>query len=707
MTRTTRAQDWQPLGATPGRDGTSFAVYSRAEGVELCLFDADGREDRTPMSARPHGVWRAHVPGVGPGTQYGFRAHGPWDPWHGHRFNPAKLLLDPYARAISGDLRLDDAVFGHTGSDDTVRDDRDSAAFVPRSVVVDNDFDWRGDEPPAVPWQDTVIYELHVRGFTKIHPAVPEDQRGTYSGLAHPAAIEHLLELGVTTVELLPVHHFVSEPFLLRSGRRNYWGYNSLGFFAPHGGYAAGDSNGQQVAEFKAMVRDLHAAGLEVVLDVVYNHTAEGGIDGPTLCWRGLDNKAYYRLRGGRAYTDFTGCGNTLDLREPHCLQMVTDSLRYWVTEMHVDGFRFDLAPALARESDAFDQRAAFLMVLSQDPVLSRVKLVAEPWDIGPGGYQLGSFPPRWAEWNDRYRDTVRTAWLAANAGHHSPGLRDLGYALTGSSDVFERTGRGPLSSVNFVTSHDGFTLHDLVSYGQKHNEANGENNRDGTDHNRSWNHGVEGATDDVGILSLRRRQLRNLLATLLVSAGVPMLTAGDELGRSQQGNNNAYCLDDETSWLSWEQKDWQQDLLAWTRSLIALRREHPVLRQDAFFGRQAPHGDGRKDLAWFAPVGMEMTPEAWSDHDQRTLGCFLAADFLRASPEQSPPADDRKSLLVLMNTEGMPTAFTLPGQPWATSYRRLLDTADERPLAATFDLAAGSSVALAPFSVQVLAARR
>jgi glycogen operon protein len=709
------------LGAVPDGAGTTFVVESGGEAVELCLVDKDGGERRVPLQGRTDDLWHGWVEGVGPGTRYGYRVHGPWDPWHGHRFNAAKLLLDPYARAIDGPLHLDDAVFGHVTagaglSDDTIRDDRDSAPFVPRSVVVQDAFDWRGDRRPRVPWAETVVYEAHVRGLTRTHPDVPEHERGTYAGLGHPAVLEHLVRLGVTTVELLPVHHFVSEPFITRRGRANYWGYNSVGFFAPHADYAATGSRGQQVDEFKAMVRALHSAGLEVVLDVVYNHTGESGVDGPTLAWRSLDNAAYYRLRQGRFFTDFTGCGNTLDLRSACCLRMVADSLRYWVEQMHVDGFRFDLAPTLARDSDAFDPRGAFLAVLRQDPVLSDVKLIAEPWDVGPGGYQLGRFPPPWAEWNDRYRDTVREAWLADNARKQGTGVRDLAYRLSGSSDVFEPSGKGPLASVNFVTAHDGFTLRDLVTYERKHNDRNGEDNRDGSDHNRSWNCGVEGPTDDPAVRSLRRRMMRNLLATLLVSTGVPMLTAGDEVGRTQDGNNNAYsvALDGSDEHLAgrpaaypveWEHDDEARDLLDWTRALLRLRRAHPVLRQAEFFDGRPAHEGGLTDLTWFAPNGRPMSAEAWFDHDQQVLGLHLAADFLPELPH--PDAELPESLLVLLNTGPAPETFTLPGSPWASSYRVLLDTTDERPTAeGTADLGSGAGVPLTPHSVLVLAAR-
>jgi isoamylase len=706
------------LGAHADATGTTFAVYSGGEDVELCLYDDAGAERKIRLPHRTYGVWHGRVDGVGPGTRYGYRVHGPWDPWHGHRYNPAKLLLDPYARAIDGSLRLDDAVFGHRadGDDDTVRDDRDSAPFVPRSVVVADGFDWRGDSAPRVPWSDTVVYELHVRGFTLQHPDVPPEQRGTYAGLAHPAVIEHLRALGVTTVELMPVHQFVSEPFLARRGRANYWGYNSVGFFAPHADYAAGGSGGEQVAEFKEMVRALHAAGIEVVLDVVYNHTGEGGVDGPTLSWRGLDNTAYYRLRHGRNYDDVTGCGNSMDLRHPRALQMVTDSLRYWVQEMHVDGFRFDLAPTLARRSDAFDPRSAFLAVVGQDPVLSGVKLIAEPWDVGPGGYQLGHFPPPWAEWNDRYRDAVRDVWLADNARKHGSGVRDLAYRLTGSSDVFGGSGRGPLSSVNFVTAHDGFTLRDLVTYEHKHNESNGEDNRDGHNHNRSWNSGVEGPTQLPEVTSLRRRMMRNLLATLALSTGVPMITAGDEIGRTQDGNNNAYSValpSDADPWdgpvrpaaypVDWALDEEAHDLLTWTQSLLSLRRDYPVLRQVEFFEGRLLRDDGVEhpgDIAWFTAGGSEMTAEGWFDHDLHVLGMHLDA---HAAGDPTPG----RSLLVLMNTGPDEAPFTLPGSPYATTYRSLLDTSDDRPGGPGEETPSGTDVMLAPHSIQVHASTR
>jgi isoamylase len=646
------------LGATCDEEGIGFAVWSRGDTVELCLADGSGAESRHPMQRRPDGVWTAHLPWVRPGDRYGYRVHGPWDPGHGHRFDPGELLVDPYARAIDGQW----------------------------SVVVDEGFDWGHDAPPSVPWPDTVIYELHVRGFTRAHPAVPDGLRGTYAGLAHPDSVGHLVDLGVTTLELLPVHQFRSEPALVRRGAANYWGYNTLGFFAPHAAYAAGGSRGEQVAEFKAMVRSLHEAGLEVLLDVVYNHTCEGGADGPTTSWRGLDNEGYYRLRHDRSFEDVTGCGNSLDLRRPRCLAMVTDSLRYWVQEMHVDGFRFDLAPTLARGAAGFESAGTFLSVVGQDPVLSRVKLVAEPWDVGPGGYQLGAFPAPWAEWNDRFRDTVREVWLGSR-GQPGPGHgggRDLAYALSGSSDVFEPSGRGPLASVNFLTAHDGFTLRDLVSYDRKHNEANGEGGLDGSDHNRSWNCGVEGPTTDPAVRELRGRLSRSLLATLLLSAGVPMLTAGDETGRTQHGNNNAYCIDSETTWVSWAHEPWQRDLYAWTRALLALRREHPGLRpEDYVDGTALPEGE-TPPLAWFGPDGAPMTAERWFDHDQRVLGMYVAG------------------VLVWVNTGPAEETAVLPGAPWAAGYDTVLDTGDEQPAPGP-RVEPGTSIVLTPWTVRVL----
>jgi glycogen operon protein len=678
-----------PLGASWDGSGTNFALWARdAEAVELCLFDAAGAEQRLQLGDHAYGAWHGYVPGVRPGQRYGYRVHGPWFPEVGHRFNPAKLLLDPYARAVDGRLVVADEIYGHTyGLDDAARDDRDSAPYVPRSVVTDPSFDWGDDRPPDVPWPETVIYEAHVRGLTMRHPDVPEHLRGTYAGLAHPAVVEHLTSLGVTAVELLPVHQFVSEAHLLRRGRTNYWGYCSMGFFAPHNAYSSAGTAGEQVHEFKQMVRTLHTAGLEVLLDVVYNHTSEGDERGPTLSFRGIANADYYRLRGGRHYADFTGTGNTLDVTQPDVLRLVMDSLRYWVTEMHVDGFRFDLAPALARMRPHVDLLGPFMQAVHQDPVLSRVKLIAEPWDVGDGGYQVGRYPPPWTEWNDRYRDNVRDYWRGASAG-----VRDLAYRLSGSSDLYRDGSRPPFSSVNFVTAHDGFTLRDLVSYDRKHNIANGEDGRDGTNENRSWNCGVEGYTTDEAVLALRDRQVRNFLTTLLVSTGVPMLLAGDEIGRSQQGNNNAYCQDNEMSWVDWEDiDDRRASLLEFSRRVIALRRKHAVLRQQHFFDGRPVHPGGPKDIAWFAADGSESVD--WWAADLRTLGMFVTG------------GPDDASFLFLAHAGAEPHAVTLPGGPYARAYEVEIDTA--RQAAAGRRHEAGATVSLGARSCMLLRAER
>jgi isoamylase len=664
----------EPLGATWDGEGTNFALWSSgAEGVDLCLFDPDGSETRVGLTESTYHVWHGYLPRIGPGQRYGYRVHGPYRPRDGLRYNPAKLLLDPYARAVDGDFTPHPAVYGYAGDPraDTA-DDRDSGPYVPRSVVVHDSFPWGGDTRPGTPWEDTVIYELHVKGFTQRHPGVPEALRGTYAGLAHPAALEHLTGLGVTAVELLPTQQFVTEPAVTRRGLTNYWGYNTIGYFAPHAAYAA--TPGEQVREFKAMVRALHAAGIEVILDVVYNHTAEGDEAGPTLCFRGIDNPGYYRLLADdrRRYMDYTGCGNTLDARHPYVLQMLMDSLRYWVTEMHVDGFRFDLASALARSLHDVDKLSAFFDVIHQDPVVSRVKLIAEPWDVGEGGYQVGEFPPLWTEWNGKYRDTVRSFWAGERIG-----VRDLGFRLTGSSDLYADDGRRPFASINFVTSHDGFPLHDLVSYDRKHNEANGEGNRDGESHNRSWNCGVEGETDDPAVTALRERQVRNMLLTLLLSTGVPMLAAGDEVARTQGGNNNAFCQDNEMSWVDWAgvDKPGSAELLELTRRLVALRRASPVLRQRAFFaGRPVPGGDGRKDLAWLRADGTEMTEREWHSPDLRTLGVYLDGGGIRQRGPRGEQLTDESYLLVL-HAGAEDTSFALPGLPWASGWEVVVDT--------------------------------
>jgi isoamylase len=664
-----------PLGATWDGEGTNIALFSAgAEAVDVCLFDERGAEHRIPLLESTFNVWHGYLPQVGPGTRYGFRVDGPFDPSSGRRHNPSKLLLDPYARAIEGRLRLDDAIFGSVPGRDGTQDHRDSAPFVPRSVVTHDAFPWGDDRRPGTAWSDTVVYELHVKGFTARHPEIPPHLRGTFAGLAHPAAVEHLVRLGVTAVELQPVHHFVSEPHLLREGLANYWGYNSIGYFAPHAAYSSSGTRGEQVREFKAMVRALHAAGIEVLLDVVYNHTGEGDHTGPTLSLRGIDNVEYYRLRDDdrSQYRDYTGTGNTLRIRSPHVLQMITDSLRYWATEMHVDGFRFDLASALARSFHDVDMLSSFLTTIQQDPVLSGVKLIAEPWDIGEGGYQVGEFPPLWTEWNGRYRDTVRDAWRG-QAG----GVRELAYRLSGSSDLYQAEGRRPWASINFVTSHDGFTLRDLTTYERKRNQANGEGNRDGDDHNRSWNCGVEGETDDPEVTALRRRQARNLLTTLLLSTGVPMLSMGDEVRRTQWGNNNAYCQDNDLSWMPWEGGQDAADLLALAQRLLRLRAEHPVFRQKAFFLGRPVGDDSVKDVGWFGADGQELTDEEWFDPATVTLGMYLDGRGIRTRGRRGERVVD-DTFLLLCHLGRSDLDVVLPGPPWALSWTLLVDTAAE-----------------------------
>ena len=651
---------WDPLGVHPdGHGGANVALWAQsASAVDLCVFPDGAAEYRIPLTHKVFNIFHAHALDLPVGTRYGFRVEGPWQPRIGQRWNPNKLLLDPYARAIDGDFKLHPAVFGHVDRDDLSMNTSDSAPYVPRSVVTDNWFDWGNDRHPHIPWGDTLIYEAHVRGLTMRNRFVPEQLRGTYAGLAHPAIIDYLLSLGVTAIELMPIQHFVDETHLLELGLTNYWGYNSIGFFAPHARYSSSGSRGEQVREFKEMVKALHSAGLEVILDVVYNHTAEGSELGPTLAFRGIGNDDYYRLKDqGRRYTDYTGTGNTFDVSHPHVLQLVMDSLRYWVTEMHVDGFRFDLASALARSFHDVDMLGNFMTTIQQDPVLRRVKLIAEPWDVGPGGYQVGEFPPLWTEWNGKYRDCVRDYWRGA------AGIGELGWRLTGSADLYASEGRRPFASINFVTAHDGFTMRDLVSYDHKHNEANLEGNRDGTDDNRSMNFGVEGETDDETVNDLRQRQIRNLMATLLLSTGVPMLTAGDEFGRTQSGNNNAYCQDNEISWLDWDWEPWQQDLHTFTKSLVRLRHDHPAFRQRYFFDGRPIHEGGPKDLAWISPTGYELTVEDWNSTTARALGMFIAG------------VDGGSSFLVLMHAGNEDIPFALPGAPYGTKYHRVIDT--------------------------------
>jgi isoamylase len=657
-----------PLGAAYDGGGTNFSLFSEmADQVELCLFDDSGGEERLRLEEIDAFVWHTYLPTVAPGQRYGYRVHGPWAPEHGQRCNPAKLLIDPYAKAIEGQVDWNPACFPYTIGDENSRNDDDSAPYVPRSVVHNPYFDWGNDRPPDVQLNESVIYEVHVKGFTVRHPDIPEAQRGTYSGLGHPAAIEHLTGLGVTAVELLPVHQFIHDAHLIERGLRNYWGYNSIGFLAPHNEYAATGQRGEQVAEFKAMVRALHEAGIEVILDVVYNHTAEGNHLGPMLSMKGIDNAAYYRLvpDDPRFYYDTTGTGNSLNVGHPHTLQLIMDSLRYWVTEMHVDGFRFDLAASLARQFHEVDRLSAFFDLIQQDPVVSQVKLIAEPWDIGEGGYQVGNFPALWSEWNGRYRDTVRDFWRGEPAT-----LGEFGSRLTGSSDLYQADTRHPGASVNFVTAHDGFTLRDLVSYNEKHNEANGEDNADGEPYNRSWNCGVEGDTDDPAVLALRHQQQRNFLATLLLSQGVTMLLGGDELGRTQRGNNNAYCQDNEISWYDWEHVD--EDLVEFTRLLIALRRDHPVLRRRRWF--QGHSIRGSVDLGWFRPDGAEMSDDDW-EASPPAVGVFLNGAAITDRDRRGQRVTD-DSFLLLFNTHAEPIEWTLPKQ-WGQWWDLVTETAD------------------------------
>jgi glycogen operon protein len=663
-----------PLGASYDGSGTNFALFSEvAERVELCLFDADGEETRIDLPEVDGFVWHAFLPGIEPGQQYGYRVHGPNHPATGHRCNPNKLLLDPYSKAINGRFHWQQSLFGYNFGDENSRNDEDSAAQMPKSVVINPFFDWDVDRPPKRSYADSVIYEAHVKGLTQRHPAVPAEQRGTYAGVAHPAVIEHLQNLGVTAIELMPVHHFADDSVLQDRNLHNYWGYNTIGFLAPDSKYSSSRTPGGQVQEFKAMVRALHAAGIEVILDVVYNHTAEGNHLGPTVCFRGIDNAAYYRLvdEDPRYYMDYTGTGNSLNVRHPHSLQLIMDSLRYWVIEMHVDGFRFDLAATLAREFYDVDRLSSFFELVQQDPTVSQVKLIAEPWDIGPGGYQVGNFPPQWTEWNGKYRDTVRDFWRG------EPGtIGEFAARLTGSADLYEHTARRPVASINFVTAHDGFTLRDLVSYNEKHNEANGENNNDGESFNRSWNCGVEGPTEDDAVLELRARQQRNFLATLFLSQGVPMICHGDELGRTQQGNNNGFCQDNELTWIDWDNAD--AALMSFTRAVSELRREHPTFRRRRFFdGRPVRGKDGGTlpDIAWLRPDASVMTEEDWDAGFGRAVAVFLNGAGI-------PDTDDRgervvdDSFLLCFSADDNEIDFTVPGDGVAGSWQVVLDTA-------------------------------
>jgi isoamylase len=659
-----------PLGASFDGQGTSFSVFSEiAERVELCLFDENNRQTSIDLPEVVAYCWHGYLPNVRPGQRYGFRVHGPWVPEQGLRCNPAKLLLDPYAKAIDGQVQWEEAVYPYRFDEPDVLDERDSAPFVPRSVVIDPSFDWGDDRHPDTPWHTTVIYELHVKGFTKTHPRIPASLRGTYAGLAHSAAIEHLKALGITAVELMPVHQFIHYAHLAEKGLRNYWGYSSIGYFAPHSEYAAAGELGQQVVEFKQMVKALHAAGIEVILDVVYNHTSEGNHLGPMLSLKGIDNAAYYRLMPDdpRHYMDYTGTGNSLNMRHPHVLQLIMDSLRYWVLEMHVDGFRFDLAATLARELHEVDRLSAFFDVIQQDPVISQVKLIAEPWDLGEGGYQVGNFPPLWSEWNGKFRDCVRDYWRGQDRT-----LAEFARRLTGSSDLYESSGRRPYASINFVTAHDGFTLHDLVAYNDKHNEANGEENRDGTDDNRSWNGGVEGATNDPEIKRLRQRQQRNFLATLFLSQGVPMLLGGDEIGRTQHGNNNAYCQDNEISWLDWQNAD--HELLSFMQRLGKFYRDHPVFHRRRWFQGRPIHGEGVSDIAWFTHKGQEIEGSHWDEDYAKSFVLFLNGEELSTIDTCGERINDDRFYLVF-NAHYEPLIFTLPGREWGVRWLKEFDT--------------------------------
>ncbi len=659
-----------PLGAIYDGAGTNFSLFSEvAERIELCIFDEEGVETRIDLPEVTGFCWHGYLPTVEPGQRYGYRVHGPWDPENGHRCNPSKLLLDPYAKAIEGQVRWDEAVFPYIfdqGPD--VQSHTDSASFMPKSVVHQPHFDWNGDRKLQIPWHETVIYETHVKGLTAMHPDIPTELQGTYSGLAQPAVLDYLKGLGITAVELMPIHYFIHDKHLLDKGLRNYWGYNSIGYFAPHNEYASDHRPGGAVAEFKQMVRTLHQAGIEVILDVVYNHTAEGNHLGPMLCFKGIDNAYYYRLTEDRRYyMDYTGTGNSMNMRNPHMLQLIMDSLRYWVLEMHVDGFRFDLASTLARELHDVDKLSAFFDLIQQDPVISQVKLIAEPWDIGEGGYQVGNFPPVWVEWNGKYRDCVRDFWRGEDQT-----LGEFASRFTGSSDLYESTSRLPYASINFVTAHDGFTLNDLVSFNEKHNDANGEENRDGEDHNRSWNCGVEGATDDLNVITLRNRQKRNFLSTLFLSQGVPMLLGGDEIGRTQAGNNNTYCQDNELSWYDWRSID--EEMLAFCARLIQYRHDHPVFRRRRWFQGRPIHGSEVTDIAWFTFKGSQMEEAEWGKGHMKTLGIFLNGKTIpNPNPRREPVSDD--DFYLIFNAHDKRAACILPGAEWGTRWLKELDT--------------------------------
>ena len=684
----------EPLGATVAEGGTNFAVWAPdADRVELCLFTPDGGHWNVDLPGFSKGVFHGFIPEVGHGQEYGFRVHGPWQPENGLRFNPAKLLIDPYAKAVTGELHMDESIFGHVGNDDLVFNSKDSADFVPHSVVVDTSYDWDGDVAPDRSFNDTILYESHLATLSRLHPAVPESIRGTYAGMAHPAIVQHLVDLGVTAVELLPVQQFVSETFLLNKGMKNYWGYNTLAFFAPHGEYSSAGSHGEQVREFKDMVKAFHRAGLEVILDVVYNHTPEGNEFGPTLSLRGFDNLAYYHLTDDkRQYWDSTGCGNTVRATHPQTLRLIMDSLRYWVQEMHVDGFRFDLTTALTRKTDHTpDATGALVSAIAQDPVLRNVKLIAEPWDVGNDGYQLGNFPEPWSEWNDQFRDCVRDFWRGQGFG-----VAELGWRITGSGDVYWQHSSGTHASVNFVTAHDGFTLHDLVSYNNKHNIANREEGRDGTDNNRSWNCGVEGKTTDPEILKLRRRQMRNLLATTILSAGIPMLVSGDELARSQNGNNNAYCQNNEMSWQDWDVKPWQQDLYDFTAKVIRIRRAHQVFQRDSFLTGEKVNIVNVPDIAWLRTDGTLFEQADWDSEHTRTIGVYLAGAV--NTPQSQSLVDN--GFYWFLNSSNEAVDVALPSGEFGQEYELMFNTEHESNAWDQTVYLAGQAISLEPHSM-------
>ena len=687
-----------PLGASWDGVGTNFSVFSEvAERVELCLFDANGNETRVFLPEVSAFIFHGYLPNIGPGQRYGFRVHGPWEPENGHRCNPNKLLLDPYGKAVEGQVKWDEAVFPyHFNEPETSRNDADSAQFMPKSVVTNPYFDWDNDRRPQTPWHQTIIYETHVKGFTMRHPGVPDNLRGTYAGMAHPAAIRYLKQLGVTAVEVLPIHQFIHANHLLERNLRNYWGYDSICFLAPHNEYAASGQLGQQVTEFKQMVKALHAEGIEVILDVVYNHTSEGNHMGPVLSMKGIDNAAYYRTHEGRYYMDYTGTGNSLNMRHPHVLQLIMDSLRYWLLEMHVDGFRFDLAATLARELHDVDRLSAFFDIIQQDPVISQVKLIAEPWDVGEGGYQVGNFPSLWSEWNGKYRDVVRDFWRGTDQT-----LDEFATRLTGSSDLYAANGRRPYASINFDTAHDGFTLNDLVSYNEKHNEANGEGNMDGADDNSSWYCGVEGPTDRQEVLDLRARQQRNFLTTLFLSQGVPMILGGDEFGRTQHGNNNGYCQDNELSWFDWEHMD--DGLRAFVSRVIQFRKDHPVFQRRRWFHGRQVRGTGVSDIGWFKPDGELMTDSDWQAGYARTVGVFLNGKAIPTPDHRGEPITD-DSFYLLFSAHHEPMTFKLPTCPWGDRWEKVIDTNKPVPDLREHELYnAGEDVWIQAHSIMVL----